>query len=106
MLFGRMLPLCARCSGIYLGIMLTLTALLLAGRQRYARFPNRRIMLILGLFVTLMAIDGFNSLAHDFGWGELYQPHNTLRLLTGFWYWHRRCHHHLGDLCPNRLARL
>ncbi len=41
-------------------------------------------MAVLALFVALMAFDGFNSLAYDLGWQSLYQPTNTLRLITGF----------------------
>src|SRR5690606_17888035 len=35
---GRQLPLCARCTGMYLGIFITFAALLLAGRERRAQF--------------------------------------------------------------------
>lgn len=83
MLFGRPLPLCARCSGIYTGIMLSITMICLSGRTRYAAFPQRTLSLILFAFIGLMGFDGFNSLAFDMGWYQLYTPHNTLRLLTG-----------------------
>ncbi len=83
-IFGRPLPLCARCSGIYLGILLALSMTWLTGRQRHAQFPPRLVALaLLGLFLT-MAFDGTNSFLHDIAAPHLYEPNNTLRLITGF----------------------
>ncbi len=83
-IFGRSMPLCARCSGIYLGIIMTLLVIVLGGRVRYAQYPPRRILLVLLLMVGAMAADGINSFAWDFGIPTPYTPHNTLRLITGF----------------------
>ena len=82
--FGRTLPLCARCSGIYLGIMLTFAMMILTGRHRSARFPRRPFLLTIIALLAIMAFDGLNSLAHDIGIFHLYEPHNTLRMITGF----------------------
>lgn len=82
-IFGRSFPLCARCSGIYLGILWGLGYLATTHRLRHARYPNRRALLILAALVGLMAVDGFNSLFHDLGLSILYHPQNWLRLLTG-----------------------
>ena len=83
--FGDLaLPLCARCSGQYLG---TLTGFLMAwlwGRIRAAGFPPRRLLVALIFFVALWAFDGVNSYLYlILGRPFLYQPHNLLRLGTG-----------------------
>jgi uncharacterized membrane protein len=81
---GRQMPLCARCTGIYLGVTLTFVVLALAGRRRWSQLPPLRIMLILVGFVVLMGIDGINSYSHFFeGLPHLYEPQNWLRLITG-----------------------
>lgn len=81
---GRQLPLCARCTGMYLGIFITFVTLLLAGRERRAEFPSLRLSLLLLGFVGLMGIDGLNSYSHFFPDApHLYEPQNWLRLTTG-----------------------
>ena len=82
--FGRPLPLCARCGGIYLGIVLSFSITLLTQRHRHARFSPRTISLTLLIFGLLMVFDGFNSLLYDIGRPALYTPNNILRLITGF----------------------
>jgi uncharacterized membrane protein len=79
----RVLPLCSRCSGTYLGVVLTLGFCTLR-RRGASLFPPRRILFILGLFFTSYALDGLNSyftlvprVPH------LYEPNNLLRLTTG-----------------------
>ncbi len=80
---GRPLPLCARCSGMYLGAMLGLGYQALLGRRR-GGLPARSVQIILGLFVLAFAVDGVNSFASLAGVPVLlYQPQNWLRLLTG-----------------------
>lgn len=81
---GRQMPLCARCTGIYLGVTLSFTVLALAGRRRWSQLPPLRIMLILIGFVVLMGIDGLNSYSHFFeDLPHLYEPQNWMRLVTG-----------------------
>lgn len=81
---GRQFPLCARCTGMYLGVTLVFVVLGLAGRWRRARFPSLPVLLILLGFVGLMGIDGINSYSHFFPEApHLYEPRNWLRLLTG-----------------------
>ncbi|MBZ0316992.1 MAG: DUF2085 domain-containing protein [Anaerolineae bacterium] len=82
--FDRQLPLCARCTGIYLGVVSGLMLLIAGGRSRAMRLPNWRILIVLGLFVVVLGIDGFNSYFHLFpGFKGIYSPNNTLRLITG-----------------------
>ncbi|MDX1687986.1 MAG: DUF2085 domain-containing protein [Candidatus Promineifilaceae bacterium] len=81
---GRQLPLCARCTGIYLGISLTFLVLLMAGRARRTALPPLRQLLVLGGFLALMGVDGLNSYSHFFPQApHLYEPRNWLRLTTG-----------------------
>ncbi len=81
---GEPLPLCARCTGIYLGVMVGLSLLILAGRGRASKLPSKWVLAIFGLFVALMAADGLNSYLHLFpGYKGPYEPQNWLRLVTG-----------------------
>lgn len=80
---GVQLPLCARCTGIYLGFSATFLVLLFSRRLRAMRLPGPWVAVVLGLAVVVLAVDGFNSLFLDLGLPHLYQPHNLLRLATG-----------------------
>lgn len=81
----RQIPLCARCSGMYLGAILGLVYQAVIGRKR-AGMPPKRVLFVLGLFAVAFVLDGINSYLHlPFfpGAPSLYEPSNTLRLLTG-----------------------
>jgi uncharacterized membrane protein len=80
---GLQLPLCARNTGIYASLCLTTIYLLLIGRVRAGKLPPLPITILLGLFVVIMAVDGFNSLLRDMFLPHLYVPFNELRTLTG-----------------------
>ncbi|WP_420627451.1 DUF2085 domain-containing protein [Candidatus Leptofilum sp.] len=81
---GRQLPLCARCTGIYLGVAFSMIALLLAGRTRHTDLPRLPILLTLIGFISVMGIDGLNSYSHFFpNFPHVYEPQNWLRLVTG-----------------------
>lgn len=80
---GEQLPLCARNTGIYLGFATTFLFLAATRRLRAARLPRLSVLLVLGLAIALMAVDGFNSFFLDLGLPHLYQPANWLRLITG-----------------------
>lgn len=83
-LAGRPLPLCARCSGTYLGAAAGLLVLAALGRGRAGRFPAPAILAVLMVFLLLWAVDGFNSfLTLIPGLPYLYEPSNLLRLVTG-----------------------
>jgi uncharacterized membrane protein len=79
----RQLPLCARCSGLYLGAGAGLVALAALGGPRAGRFPARPYALVLGLFMLAWAGDGFNSFLALLDLPHLYEPSNLLRLITG-----------------------
>ena len=81
---GRQLPLCARCTGMYLGVALAFGVLLLAGRWRRTDLPPLPLLITLVGFIGLMGIDGLNSYSHFFpNFPHLYEPQNWLRLTTG-----------------------
>lgn len=85
------LPLCARCSGMYLGAVTGLVFQSIIGWKRL-KIPHWSILALLAVFVTAFGIDGSNSylyLLKQISPGilpnipNLYIPNNTLRLLTG-----------------------
>jgi uncharacterized membrane protein len=79
----RQMPLCARCSGMYLAAMLSLTYQLAFG-SRKSGMPGRVVLAVFVLFVLAFAFDGINSYLSLFpGFPTLYQPQNWLRLVTG-----------------------
>ncbi len=78
----RQTPLCARCSGMYLGALLGGAYLSRYGRR--AGMPPLKISLALGMSLVAFGLDGANSYLHFFpSYPGLYEPQNWLRLLTG-----------------------
>jgi uncharacterized membrane protein len=81
---ARELPLCARCTGIYLGAVLALLSFQLAGRGRFGGFPHASVLAAFVVFGAAFAFDGANSyLTLLPGLPHLYEPTNPLRLATG-----------------------
>jgi uncharacterized membrane protein len=85
------LPLCARCSGMYLGAMTGLVFQAVTGRRR-GKMPPWSVLVPLIFFVAAFGIDGSNSYLYLIKQvypgalpqiPNLYVPNNTLRLLTG-----------------------
>lgn len=78
----RTAPLCARCSGTFLGALLGIAYLSRLGRR--GEIPPLRIGLVLILFAAAWALDGANSFARLLpGLPKLYESQNWLRLATG-----------------------
>jgi uncharacterized membrane protein len=80
----RQLPLCARCTGTFLGVFAGAAILAATGRFRSGLWPSKKLMILLLFPVLPWAADGLNSyltliprLPH------LYEPQNWLRLTTG-----------------------
>ena len=84
---GRAVPLCARCSGMFLGVMLGLLGPgLLFGRRRAGGFPPLAMLAVMLGMTAWGGIDGANSFAHLLrgeGTPRLWQPTNFLRVTTG-----------------------
>ena len=78
----RQMPLCARCTGMYLGAMIGLLYQMRLGRR--GGMPSTKIAIVLGVFFVAFGIDGVNSYLHFFpNAPTLYEPQNWLRLVTG-----------------------
>ena len=81
---GTPLPLCARCTGIYLGALVGLAGLTIMRRYRSAELPPTLLLLTLIGFIGVMGFDGVNSYLTLFpNAPHLYEPHNWLRVTTG-----------------------
>lgn len=79
---GHSFPLCARCTGMYLGAMVGLAYHLGWGRR--SSFPPLPIMYILAFFVAAFGIDGINSFTQFLPWAKhLYETTNLTRLISG-----------------------
>jgi uncharacterized membrane protein len=77
------LPFDARMTGIYGGFFIVVSYLLARGRLYRAGPPPASLLIILGVFVFTMGIDGVNSTLNDFGFPHVYEPSNHLRYFTG-----------------------
>jgi uncharacterized membrane protein len=76
-------PLCDRCLGMYLGVLVGF--LWLAAQGKKSGLPSKIIISLFGFFVITWLIDGMNSFLDGLlGTAPLYPPTNLLRLVTGF----------------------
>lgn len=83
---GHALPLCARCTGIYLGVATGLVVFGASGRIRSSRLPNWTIMVLMSLTALGIAADGINSYLTLFPfYHPIYEPRNAFRLITGMY---------------------
>jgi len=81
---GTPLPLCARCSGTFLGGFLGFATIWAMGRGRAALIPPVKILVVLVGFVLFMGVDGLNSFMSFFPSSpHLYKPSNLLRMISG-----------------------
>ena len=77
-------PLCARCTGMYLGFSIGLIFMILRRRTHSARMPTTAIISVLIGFITIMGIDGINSTISIIpGAPQLYHTTNIHRIVTG-----------------------
>ena len=81
--FGdKILPLCARCTGMFLGTLVSLAVL--SRRKNASGAPSKGIIAILVVFGLAFIFDGLNSMLELFPIiPQLYPPSNLLRLVTG-----------------------
>lgn len=83
--FGdKLLPLDARCAGIYGGVAFSLVILARKGRLLAMQLPARKFLMVLGAFGGMMALDGVNSLSKDLGWWHPWVSNNGTRVITGY----------------------
>jgi uncharacterized membrane protein len=90
-IFGRQLPLCARCTGEFNASAITFLFLGFVSPKR-SSMPSKGILAVLALFFLAFALDGSNSYLYLLKQTypgflpqipNVYVPNNTLRLLTG-----------------------
>jgi uncharacterized membrane protein len=90
-IFGRQLPLCARCTGEFNAAAITFLFLGFVSRKRRG-MPLKGILALLALFFLAFGVDGSNSYLYLLKQTyagflpqipNIYVPNNTLRLLTG-----------------------
>lgn len=80
---GVCAPLCARCTGMYLGTILALGYQ--AFQRRKGKFPPVWVWVVLALLFVWFGVDGLNSFLHLIPFLRgVYEPNNLLRLITGF----------------------
>ncbi|MCJ7693897.1 MAG: DUF2085 domain-containing protein [Anaerolineaceae bacterium] len=78
----QQVPLCARCTGMYLGAVLGLVFQFAQGKK--GKYPPLKTIIVMGVFVLIFGIDGGNSYLHFFpNAPSLYEPQNWSRLVTG-----------------------
>lgn len=77
------MPLCARCTGMYLGALITMLMQIRRRNERLNAFPKPFFLVAFGLFLAGFAVDGFNSLFAKGFDIHLYDTQNWMRLITG-----------------------
>ena len=84
---GRPMPLCARCTGTFVGALIGLFGPAILGRRRTVTFPAIPVLAVLMLFSMAWAFDGVNSyLLLVLGRPFLYETQNWMRLTTGMFH--------------------
>ena len=79
LLFGKIyMPICSRCSGIYIGFLVSIIFLFLVFRKRESDLPPTYVIICAAVFILSTIIDGILSY---FG---VYSTNNTARLITGY----------------------
>lgn len=74
---GKPLSVCARCTGIYIGVFSTLAYLHLFKRKANITIPSIKMSFFLLLLMAPMIMDGFGSYLN------LFESNNVKRLITG-----------------------
>ena len=72
------MPVCCRCSGIYIGFFLSIIMLFLMHRKRQSGMPPLYIIIISCFFIVSTFADGLLSY---FG---VYETNNVIRMITGY----------------------
>ena len=77
---GRLLPLCARDTGIYTGFAVCMIYLVIKGRYRADKMPKLNITIIMCTLMFPMMFDAVSAFS------GMRETNNLIRLLTGvFW---------------------
>jgi len=77
--FGKIyMPVCSRCSGIYIGFLVSIIFLFLAFRKRESDLPPVYVIVCAAVFILSTIIDGILSYC------GIYFTNNIIRLITGY----------------------
>ena len=80
---GVQFPLCARCTGLYLGSLIGLIYAVISGKK--TGIPKTPYLILLAAIFIVWGTDGVNSLISGFlARPFLYQTSNLTRLVTGY----------------------
>jgi len=80
---GVQFPLCARCTGLYLGALVGLVYAFLSGKK--GGIPKTPYLILLGAIFVIWAADGMNSLISAIlNRPFLWETTNLTRLITGY----------------------
>lgn len=74
---NMVMPICARCTGIYIGIFSALIYIMITKRYKANMIPTIPVSLLLFFLISPMAYDGISSYLH------LRPSDNFLRIITG-----------------------
>jgi uncharacterized membrane protein len=75
---GLYMPLCSRCTGIYIGLLFSLVVVIIMERRVKGEFPSVKIVLAALGVILLMGVDVAASAL------KLYTSNNYIRFTTGF----------------------
>ncbi|MHB1253139.1 MAG: DUF2085 domain-containing protein [Candidatus Humimicrobiaceae bacterium] len=79
LLFGKILmPVCSRCSGIYIGFLFTIVFLFILFRKRESDLPPVYVIVAAVVFILSTIFDGF------FSYLGFYNTNNIIRIITGY----------------------
>jgi len=79
LLFGKILmPVCARCTGIYIGFLFTIVFLFIVFRKRESDLPPVYVIVAAVVFILSAIVDGF------FSYLGFYNTNNIIRIITGY----------------------
>lgn len=74
---GKLLPVCARCTGIYISITVSVLYLIMRRRWQGNKLPGISVTLIMAFSFLPFMVDGVGSYAH------FWQTNNLIRIITG-----------------------
>ena len=77
--FGNIaMPLCSRCTGIYIGFTISILLMLILFRKRESGFPPTYIIILSFIFIIHTVSDGLLSYL------SIYNTNNIIRITTGY----------------------
>ncbi len=75
---GLYMPMCSRCTGIYIGFLFSLAAVLIIERRTKGEFPSVKTALVTIGIILIMGLDVVVSTL------KIYSSNNYIRCITGF----------------------